>query len=64
MNTLTKTILTTAAIALALAACGGAAQNYSSTPCFDNCGNDATCQANCTNISNHDPPPVNLGTGH
>ncbi|HEV3190983.1 MAG TPA: hypothetical protein VGY54_10825 [Polyangiaceae bacterium] len=22
--------------------------NYSSTPCFDNCGSDAACQVNCT----------------
>ncbi len=63
MNEITKTVLT-ATIAFALAACGGAARNYSSTPCFDNCGNDTNCQANCTTVSNQDPPAVTSYISH
>jgi hypothetical protein len=29
--------------------------NYSSTSCFDNCGQDATCQASCTNSVSQTP---------
>jgi hypothetical protein len=25
--------------------------NYSATPCSDNCGNDATCNAGCTPLA-------------
>jgi hypothetical protein len=36
--------------------------NYSSTPCVDNCGNDAQCQASCTNMRNPNiPTPVYTG---
>jgi hypothetical protein len=51
------------------AACGfannrgyNAGPNYSSTPCADNCGNDAQCQASCTNMRNPNiPTPVYNG---
>jgi hypothetical protein len=33
--------------------------NYSSTSCFDNCGSDSACQANCTNST----APAFPGTG-
>jgi hypothetical protein len=43
------------------AACSGnrgAGPNYSTTPCADNCGNDAQCQASCTNVRNPNLPPM------
>lgn len=36
-----------------------AGPNYSSTPCADNCGTDAQCQATCTNTRNPNlPAPI------
>jgi hypothetical protein len=36
------------------ASCGAAnsnySNNYSKTPCFDNCGNDTQCQASCQQL--------------
>jgi hypothetical protein len=43
--------------------------NYSSTSCFDNCGQDAACQATCTNSVSTTPlvpggtQPGTLGVG-
>jgi hypothetical protein len=47
----------------------GHGPNYSSTSCFDNCGQDASCQANCTNSVTTTPfatggtQPGSLGVG-
>jgi hypothetical protein len=43
----------------------GPSPNYSSTPCFDNCGGDANCQAYCTNRAGANPPfaPAAFGGG-
>ena len=36
--------------------------NYSTTPCAENCGTDATCNASCTPVgSPGQPPPVTFG---
>ncbi len=34
--------------------------NYSNTPCADNCGTDTACNAECKDISAHDPAPLDL----
>lgn len=53
------------AFAASLAACAGkssnvgvgSGNNYSTTPCVDNCGNDAQCQASCQDVGNGQPLP-------
>jgi hypothetical protein len=53
-----------AVLALALVACtkntnvsAGGGTNYSQVPCADNCGGDAACEAQCTEVKNGNPPP-------
>jgi len=41
-----------------------AGPNYSTTPCADNCGADATCQAQCTPVTGSTLPPVVITGGH
>ncbi|HEX4447072.1 MAG TPA: hypothetical protein VH044_10060 [Polyangiaceae bacterium] len=41
-----------------------AGPNYSTTPCADNCGTDAMCQAQCTPVTGSTLPPVVITGGH
>jgi hypothetical protein len=36
----------------------GNGNNYSTTPCTDNCGADTQCQASCQDVSNQQPLPM------
>jgi hypothetical protein len=36
----------------------GSGNNYSSTPCVDNCGSDTQCQAACQDVNNQGPLPA------
>ena len=58
------------ALLVAVSACGSKSQvgvssgnSYSTTPCADNCGQDAQCQANCTNVNNQSPLPPGVQAG-
>jgi hypothetical protein len=58
-----------AAVLLGLTSCGAnpstpqtysPGPNYSSTPCFDNCGGDVSCQTHCTRNTGPALPGTNL----
>jgi hypothetical protein len=50
MRALPFTALFVLACAAVAAACSAPMHNYSTSPCFDNCGNDTQCQASCQQV--------------